>query len=249
MRNIKITLEYQGTDFCGWQRQPEGRTVQGVLEESLRSLLQEAVKTIGAGRTDAGVHALGQVANFNTKSDLRLKEIHRGLNALLPPDVVVRHVRKVPEGFHARYHATSRRYLYRLVFRPTAVQRHFTWTVQGPLDLVLMRKSTLSLLGIHDFSGFCLGPEERSHCRCTVLSASLKRVREEAHFQIRANRFLHSMVRIIVGRLVEVGRGRLSLDKFLDYLEGGKDQRSISVAPAQGLCLLGVTYDGVTGRP
>ncbi len=244
MRNIKLTLEYDGTNFCGWQKQPRSRTIQGVLEQSLASLLQESVKTIGAGRTDAGVHALGQVANFHTESGLRLKEIQRGLNALLPPDVVIHQVEDVPEQFHARYHATSRSYLYRLAFRPTALHRQFTWTVLASLNVALMRRTGLSLLGTHDFSGFCLGPEERPHCRCTVLSISLKRLGEEAHFRISADRFLHSMVRIITARLVDVGQRRLSSQQFLNLLEGREKQQPVVVAPARGLFLLEVCYPG-----
>lgn len=242
MRNIKLILEYEGTDFCGWQVQPEGRTVQGILEENLRILFQKPVKLIGAGRTDAGVHALGQVANFNTERGLLVQEIQRGLNSLLPPDVVVRDVQEVAEKFHARYDALQRRYLYCISPQPTALRRRFVWTVLAPLDLALMRKVTQELLGTHDFAGYCLGSGERPHCRCTVKSISLKKVKEEIHFEITADRFLRAMVRVIMGRLVEVGRSHLSTEKFLAFLEKGSDQQPITVAPAQGLCLLEVDY-------
>jgi len=242
MRNIKLTLEYEGTDFCGWQVQPEGRTVQGVLEESLRALFQKPVKLIGAGRTDAGVHALGQVANFTTEMSLHVYQIHRGLNSLLPPDVVVRQVQEVAEKFHARYDALHRRYLYCISPQPTALRRRFVWTVLVPLNLALMRKTAQGLLGTHDFSGYCLGWGERPNCRCTVKSVSVNKVKEEIHFQILADRFLRAMVRVIMGRLVEVGRGHLSRDNFLACLEKGSDQQPIMVAPAQGLCLLEVDY-------
>lgn len=245
MRNIKLTLEYDGSNFCGWQVQPKARTVQGVLAASLQVLLQEPVQVIGAGRTDAGVHAQGQVANFATRSGLLLREIHRGLNSLLPPDVVVLRVEKVPEGFHARYDATARRYLYRISSRPTALRRQFVWTVMSPLDLGPMREAAQALLGSHDFAGFCLGPEERHHCRCTVQSLSLKKVKDEIHFQITADRFLRSMVRIMVGRLVELGRGRLSRNEFLAFLTERASQQPIMVAPARGLCLLEVRYPHV----
>jgi tRNA pseudouridine38-40 synthase len=244
MRNIKLTLEYEGTDFCGWQVQPEGRTVQGVLEESLRILIQETVKTIGAGRTDAGVHALGQVANFNTETGLHLHEIHRGLNSLLPPDVVIRDVQQVAEKFHARYEALHRRYLYCISSRPTALRRRFVWTVLAPLDLALMGQTAQGLLGTHDFAGFCLGPEEKPHCRCTIKDITLREMQEELHFEMTADRFLRAMVRVIMGRLVEVGRGRLSQEDFLAFLEKESHQKPIMVAPAQGLCLLEVHYPG-----
>lgn len=242
MRNIKLTLEYDGTNFYGWQAQPEGRTVQGVVEKSLGNLLQDSVRIIGAGRTDAGVHALGQVANFNTESELLLDEIRRGLNALLPPDVVVRRAEEVPVAFHARYDALSRRYLYRISSQPTALRRNFVWTIPFTLDLEVMREASQALVGTHDFAGFCLGPEERSHCRCTVKKVSLKQVKDESHFQIEADRFLRAMVRFIVGRLVEVGRGRLASVRFWEFLENKGDQPPIMLSPPQGLCLMGVRY-------
>lgn len=244
MRNIKLTLEYDGTDFCGWQIQPEGRTVQGVLGNSLGVLLQDSVTIIGAGRTDAGVHARGQVANFTTESKLPLSEIRQRLNSLLPPDVVVRRAQEVPVSFHARYDATSRRYLYRMSSRPSALRRHFVWTILCSLDLELMRETAQVLLGTHDFVGFCLGSEERPHCRCTVQDVSLKRMKDEIQFQIRADRFMRAMVRIIVGRLVEVGRSRLSPEKFSDILKKGRDQQPMMVVPAKGLCLMEVEYPG-----
>lgn len=242
MRNIKLTLEYEGTNYYGWQVQPGGRTVQGVLEKSLEDLLQESVRIIGAGRTDAGVHAKGQVANFTTESKLLLYEIHRGLNALLPRDVVVRCAEEVPAKFHARYDATSRKYLYRISSQPTALRRNFVWTIFSALDLGLMREAAQPLVGTHDFASFCLGSEERSHYRCTVQQVSLKRAKDETHFQIAADRFLRAMVRVIVGRLVEVGRGRLTPVKFLEFLEKEGNQPSTMVAPPQGLCLMEVQY-------
>jgi tRNA pseudouridine38-40 synthase len=246
MRNIKLTLEYEGTDFCGWQVQPEGRTVQGLLQEKLGVLLQEPVKIIGAGRTDAGVHAQGQVANFTTASGLSLREIQRGLNSLLSPDVVIRQTEEVSEKFHARYDAASRHYRYRLSTRPTALHRNFVWSLLANLDLVQMQETVQLLMGTHDFAGFCLGPDERPHCVCTVQDVSLKKVRDEIHFHIVADRFLRAMVRVIVGRLVDLGRGRLSPERFSKFLERGADQRPIIVVPPQGLCLLEVTYPRTT---
>jgi len=242
LRNIKLTLEYDGTDFFGWQVQSERRTVQGVVQESLRTLLQEPVKIIGAGRTDAGVHAVGQVASFTTQSKLLLREIHRGLNSLLPADVVTHRVQRVPEEFHARYAATGRRYLYRFSSRSTALRRRFLWTVPFTLDLPLMRSSASKLLGMPDFSAFCLGSQEKVHCRCTVQEISLKKRGDEVHLNIAANRVLHAMVRIIMARLIEVGRGRLTAEAFGESIHNRKVPQPILVAPPQGLCLLEVMY-------
>jgi tRNA pseudouridine38-40 synthase len=242
MRNIKLTLEYDGTDFCGWQVQPEGRTVQGVLTENLTTLLREPVKIIAAGRTDAGVHARGQVVNFSTGSTISLQGLHRGLNALLPPDVVVRRVQVASSGFHARFDAVRRQYLYRIGVRSTALDRRYVWTVLRPLDLSVMQHAASILLGTHDFTAFCLSPGERKHCLCQVLEVSLKKARGEIHFRITANRFLHSMVRILVGQLVGVGCGRLSEVEFKQLLTGGKPHQPVAVAPPQGLCLMRIIY-------
>jgi tRNA pseudouridine38-40 synthase len=243
MRNIKLILEYDGTDFSGWQIQPHRRTVQGILSQSLETLLGEPVKVIGSGRTDAGVHAQGQVANFNTSSSLSLKEMHRALNALTPDDVLVHRVQQVSPDFHARFSALRREYLYRIAMRPTAIQRRYVWFHHGSLNLSSMQQGTRALMGIHDFSAFCLGAEKKRHCRCEVYQARLRRAAGEISFRIVANRFLHTMVRILVGWLVEIGRGRLPVEQFTALL-GGSDV-GISpplVAPPQGLCLMNVKY-------
>ena len=242
MRNIKVTLEYDGSDFSGWQIQPGERTVQGVFNKSLQKLFQEPIKTIAAGRTDAGVHARGQVAGFSTRNPLPLKDIHRGLNSLLPSDVVVRRVQRVPEDFHARYSALGRQYLYRIASRPTALKRHSVWIVPYPLALPLMQRTAGMLLGNHDFSAFCLGPEEKKHCRCEIQSVSLRKVRGEVRFRITADRFLHAMVRILIASLVEVGRGRLSPEEFHELLDTARPRQPLAVAPPQGLCLMRIFY-------
>lgn len=243
MRNIKLTLEYDGTDFSGWQIQPQRRTVQGVLADSLATLLREPVKVIGSGRTDAGVHARGQVANFGTASLLPLKELHRALNALLPDDVVVRRIQQVAPDFHARFSARRREYLYRIAERPTALQRRYTWRVHGSLNLTLMQRGVVALTGVHDFSACCLKPENQRHSRCEIYQARLRRDGGEIHLRIAANRFLHAMVRILVGRLVELGRERLSAEQFADLVLGRDMSHSPPVVvPPQGLCLMSVRY-------
>jgi len=243
MRNIKLILEYDGTDFSGWQTQPRRRTVQGVLTEGLQTILREPIKVIGSGRTDAGVHARGQVANFTTAASLSLKEMRRALNALLPEDVVIRGIEKAAPGFHARFDAIRREYRYRITLRPTALQRRYVWHVRWPLDLTLMQQGVALLPGTHDFSACCLGSEKNRHCRCEVTHSSLRRREGEIHFRIAANRFLHSMVRILIGWLVELGRERLSMDRYADLLTGRDSaQPPPLVAPAQGLCLMRVEY-------
>jgi tRNA pseudouridine38-40 synthase len=243
MGNVKLILEYDGSNFSGWQTQPQRRTVQGVLSKSLETILREPVKVIGSGRTDAGVHARGQVASFTTIASLSLKKMHQALNALLPDDVVVRRVQKVPSDFHARFDAISREYRYRISLQPTALQRHYVWHVRWPLDVALMSQGAALLPGTHDFSACCLGPEENRHCRCEVIHSSLRRREGEIHFRIAANRFLHSMVRILIGSLVELGRERLSMDQLTALLTGKKSTHPpLLMAPAHGLCLMHVRY-------
>jgi tRNA pseudouridine38-40 synthase len=242
MRNIKVTLEYDGTDFSGWQIQPGERTVQGVFNKSLQTLFQEPVKTVAAGRTDAGVHARGQVASFSTRHPLPLKDMRRGLNSLLPADVAVRRVQRVPEGFHARYSAIGRQYLYRIARHPTALERRSVWVVLSPLELPVMRQTAGMLVGNHDFSAFCLGPEQKKHCRCEIRTAALRKVGGEVHFRITADRFLHSMVRILIASLVEIGRGRRSPEQFRKLLDTARPRHPLVVAPPQGLCLMRIIY-------
>jgi tRNA pseudouridine38-40 synthase len=243
MRTIKLTLEYDGTDFSGWQVQPRRRTVQGVISESLETILREPVTIIGSGRTDAGVHARGQVASFTTAASLSFEEIRRALNSLLPDDVVVRRVQHAAPDFHARFDAIQREYRYRIIQRPTALQRRYVWHLRWPVDLDLMQRGAALLSGTHDFRACCLGPEKKRHCRCEIYHSSLHRREGEIHFRIAANRFLHSMVRILAGWLVELGRQRVSLDQFADLLKGDDPAHSPPpVAPAQGLCLMRVRY-------
>jgi tRNA pseudouridine38-40 synthase len=243
MRNIKLTLEYDGTGFSGWQIQPQMRTVQGILKDNLEILLQEKVKILGAGRTDAGVHARGQVANFHTRSTMGLDDMHRALNALLPGDVVVHGLEERSPDFHARYSAVRRCYLYRIATDQTALLRLYVWTVLCPLNVSAMRRTAGRLLGTQDFTAFCLGSGEKQHRRCVVHDVFVRRTGAEIHFGIEANRFLHAMVRILVGRLVEVGSGRLSEEEFSTLLKKGERAHPRMIAPPQGLCLMDVKYE------
>ncbi|MBI4810457.1 MAG: tRNA pseudouridine synthase A, partial [Ignavibacteriales bacterium] len=151
MRNIKLLIEYDGRSYVGWQRQENGKSIQGEIESVLKNILQEEVNLIGAGRTDAGVHARGQVANFRTETKLDLHEIRSGLNGLLPDDIVIHEVEEVPIDFHARYSAKERYYSYLITKNPSALMRHFSWLVKYRLDVELMRQAVKVILGKHDF--------------------------------------------------------------------------------------------------
>ena len=242
MRNIKLLIEYDGTRYCGWQRQENGSTVQAEIENVLAKVLQENVHIIGAGRTDAGVHARGQVANFRTESLLELGEIHNALNGLLPEDIVVHAVHDVPIEFHARYSAKERIYSYCITRRPAALTRAFSWYVKYDLKIDAMRWAAASIVGAHDFGSFCKMNSDVEHHRCDVMAARWECEDALLKFTIRADRFLHGMVRALVGTMVDVGRGYTPLDDFVKILEKRNRAEAGQAAPAQGLVLEEVVY-------
>jgi tRNA pseudouridine38-40 synthase len=245
-RNIKLLLEYDGTDFSGWQVQPGERTVQGALEAALSDLSGEETALVGSGRTDAGVHALGQVANARTRLELSAEEIRCAINARLPEDVIVLDVSDVPWTFHARFGATSRSYLYLMSGRESPLWRKRRWFVRYPLDLPAMRTAASSLLGEHDFASFCLAGSEPAHERCRLTRVSLEYqdgFEEAIALRITANRFLRGMVRSIVGTLVEVGRGRIAAAEIDDILKARDRGAAGPTAPPWGLYLEEVRYD------
>jgi tRNA pseudouridine38-40 synthase len=246
MPNIKLTLEYDGTRYHGWQRQRSHPTLQGILEEKIKQLTGEPVKVFGAGRTDAGVHAIGQVANFKARARLDERAWQRALNSLLPEDIIVRKVEKVGEAFHARYDARSKIYRYCILNRPyrMAIGRQYCWVVYLPLDLARMRQAARTLFGRHDFSAFQAGSllEKTRSAICTVKKLSVTRNRDEILLTIEADRFLHQMVRTIVGTVVEVGRGKRRPEEVREILRSRDRSRAGQTAPPQGLFLLEVKY-------
>ncbi len=242
-RTLKLTLEYDGTDFVGWQYQKNGRSVQEAVEKGLSQILRNEIRVVGAGRTDSGVHAKGQVASFEAESSLDCHEIVRGLNGVLPEDIVALRVEEMPDRFNARYDAESRRYQYVLSCKPTALARKYAWVVGYRLDFERMQSCVPELIGQHDFESFCKADAEVKHHRCTIYEASLT-MRDESVvvFDVRADRFLHGMVRAIVGTLVEIGRGYRPAQDLKRIMEA-KDRRQAGMAaPPQGLYLLEVQY-------
>lgn len=246
-RNIRLVLSYDGTRYHGWQRQLEAPTVQGVLEDRIRKMVQEPVTVIGSGRTDAGVHALRQVCNFLTRSPMPIHAMRKGLNALLPEDIFVQEAEEVPPTFHARYDARSKTYEYRILNgeAPDIFRRLYVWHVPRPLDADGMRACVPSLLGRHDFSAFrSVGSGNTNPVR-HVLRADL--IREEGpllRFVIEAEGFLRHMVRTMVGTLVEVGLGKMDVEGFAEVLRSGDRGVAGVKAPARGLFLIDVRYGG-----
>jgi tRNA pseudouridine38-40 synthase len=242
MRNIMLVLEYDGTDFVGWQIQPNGRSVQQELTRVLGELLQEDVNLIGAGRTDSGVHARGQAANFRTANAMPAETVLRALNGLLPPDVRVRVAQEVPEEFHARYSALSRRYRYTIVRSQRAIGRQYAWFVPHRLDAALMQRAASLFPGEHDFGSFCRVAADADHHRCTVTLSSWTEAGDTLMYDIEANRFLHGMVRALVGTMVDVGRGYTPPDALPSILEARDRGRAGMAAPPHGLSLEDVRY-------
>ncbi|MGB2990053.1 MAG: tRNA pseudouridine(38-40) synthase TruA [Candidatus Zixiibacteriota bacterium] len=242
LRNIRLEIEYDGTEFYGWQVQPKLRTVQGEIQERLKTILNQEVNLIGAGRTDVGVHALSQVANFKTDNPLDSETILKGLNGLLPHDVAVKKVQEVDSDFHARYSATSRLYRYRIYRGRTAILRRYVWEVLYSLNLERIVRATQGIQGEHDFSSFCVAESAKDNSVCNVTLASWEEYGDELLLKIEANRFLHTMVRSFVGTLVEVGRGYFSVEDFSDIMKAKDRRKAGPTAPACGLCLFEVKY-------
>jgi tRNA pseudouridine38-40 synthase len=244
MPTVKLTLEYDGTDYAGWQRQPGQPTIQAAVETAIERVTQHAVPVIAAGRTDAGVHALGQVASFRTDRALSAQQWARALNAHLPPSISVRNAALMPDSFHARHRATGKLYEYRILNRPErpAVERQFCCHVYHPLDDAAMNRAALALIGRHDFSSFETQPTENDDPFCHLQRLAVVRVGEALRLEAYADRFLKQMVRSIVGTLIEVGLGRRAADNVADIL-AAKDRRAAGkTAPPQGLFLMQVDY-------
>jgi tRNA pseudouridine38-40 synthase len=246
LRNIRLLLEYNGTRYHGWQRQKNALTIQQVLEEALQRLTGERIALIGSGRTDAGVHALGQVANFRTSSAISLKAFHQGLNSLLPKDLAVLSAAEAPLEFHARNSARAKTYEYRILNRPTRspLAHHYAWWIAPPLDLPVMAGAAAHLPGEHDFTAFRASGSDNLNPVRRVLAASW---RDSPGgwlvFTITATGFLRGMVRSLVGTLAEVGRGKAPPTILAELLENHARHLAGPTAPPQGLYLVEVFYE------
>ena len=251
MRNLRLLLEYDGSGYAGWQVQPNRPTVQGMLEAALRRLTGAPVRVRGAARTDAGVHAVGQVVNFETESPHPCGTFRRALNALLPRDIVVREVTEVPPTFDARRSATGKTYRYTLLVRadPSPLHRHWSLHVASPLDVPAMAKAAEALLGRHDFSAFRSSSCEAPHPVRTVWEARFLEEPPFWHFVISAEAFLQHMVRSIVGTLLDVGRAKRSPEEVATILASRERARAGPTAPPHALCLERVHYEGRARDP
>lgn len=242
--NIKLTIEYDGTNYHGWQVQPNGKTIQEVLEQALERLLGVKTRLNGAGRTDAGVHALGQVANLVCPDDLAAFRLQQGLNALTPEDIAIKQVDRVADSFDARRDARSRTYQYRIwnYRSPSVFHRRFSWHVPCGLDLCAMREAIRFLEGEHDFASFQAAGCDAAHSVRRVYGNSLEMQGDFLVYTVQATAYLRHMVRNIVGTLVEVGRGERGPGAFAELLQARDRTRAGPTAPAHGLFLVDVKY-------
>jgi len=254
LRTLKITLAYDGTRFVGWQRQAEGESIQGLLESALARLEGAPVTVNGAGRTDAGVHALGQVASATVSFSHDPATVFRSLNAQLPADVRVLAVDEAAPGFHARFSARRKTYRYQITQGPTAspFERRFAWHVPEPLDIAAMDTAAAALVGTHDFAAFQSTGSPGATTVRTIVRAGWRRqatgvagVGTECLlvYEVAGDGFLRHMVRTVVGTLVEVGRGWRTASSVAELLEDGTRGAAGPTAPAHGLFLVQVEYD------
>ena len=240
-----MVVEYDGTAYCGWQRQKNGISIQQVLEEKIRLLTCENVKVIGSGRTDAGVHALNQVAGFRSSTRMPAEILYRGINGLLPPDIVVKELEEVPAEFHPQYDARGKIYVYKICnkrLRP-ALGRNYFWFIHHPLNLTAMRQAAEYLIGRYDFSCFCAtGSSVKDRTR-TVKSVNITEGEDGLlEITIEAQGFLRYMVRNIVGTLVEIGQGKREPSEMKEIIDSRDRNIAGITAPACGLYLKEVKY-------
>jgi tRNA pseudouridine38-40 synthase len=249
MRCIKLTLAYDGTAYAGWQFQPGQRTLQGVLEDALHRITGETIRTLGSGRTDAGVHALGQVVSFRSDSPLSAEVLQRALNAELPSDVAVRDVSEVAENFQARHDAVSKRYRYVIYDGPVrdVFRLRFCWHCRRRLDVAVMDRAARALLGTHDFRSLQASGSQRGSTIRTIRDIQVQRSDrgrgDVVVIEVEADGFLYHMVRTIVGTLVQIGQRRRPESWMAEVLEARDRRAAGPTAPPQGLFLVRAEYE------
>ncbi len=248
MPTWKLELEYEGTRYRGWQMQHNAKSIQGEMQEAARQLFTSKTEIYGSGRTDAGVHAIAQIAHLKVPdltANITPRQIQHGFNDVLPHDINIRRVSNAPDDFHARHHAVARYYLYQISTRRTAMAKNFVWWIKDDLDAAAMHQAAEMLVGKHDFSSFCETDDSKQ--QSTVVKVERAEVFRDGDlicFRIGASHFLWKMVRRIVGMMAEVGRGNLTYDGFERLLKFKSDVAAKFTAPPSGLFLEKVLYAG-----
>lgn len=244
MRNIKLTIEYDGREFNGWQKQPNKLNIQGNIEKVISDITKEEIEIIGSGRTDAGVHALGQVANFKTNSAIPIEKFAIAINSRLKKSIVIKKAEEVDERFHSRYNCKQKTYRYIINNSETgsAIYRNLEYNIKNPLDVEKMKEASKYFVGEHDFSAFkASGTSSKSSVR-TIYSAKIEKEGERIIIELTGNGFLYNMVRIISGTLVEVGLGKIKPEQIPEIIQSKNRQNAGKTLPPYGLYLVEVNY-------
>ena len=245
MRNIKLTIEYDGKDFNGWQKQPNKLNIQGEIEKAIYNITKEKVDLIGSGRTDAGVHALGQIANFKTNSNISIEKLPLALNSQLKNSIIIKKAEVVDERFHSRYNAKQKTYRYIINNSKcgTAIYRNLEYCFPIELDVEKMKEATKYFEGEHDFKAFKSSGTSGKNSVRTIYKAIVKKEGERIIIELTGNGFLYNMVRIISGTLLEVGMGKIAPDEIENIIESKDRQKAGKTLPAHGLYLVKVLYN------
>ena len=246
MRNFKLLLSYDGSRYKGWQRLGNtDQTIQGKLEAVLEKMTGSSIEVIGSGRTDAGAHAMGQVANFHANTDMTSDQICQYLRHYLPEDIGVQSVEEVDDRFHSRFHAVEKTYIYRIWNSdlPCVFERKYVWPVTDQFDLSAMKSACDVFLGTHDFLAFCSNKHFKKSSVRTIHRFTVDRIGEELRFTVTGDGFLYNMVRIMVGTVLAVGRGELSANDIPRIMEDRVRENAGETVPAKGLCLMEVRYE------
>jgi tRNA pseudouridine38-40 synthase len=244
-KNFKLIIEYDGSSYHGWQRQKNRKTIQGEIEKAIMTITGKKIALTGSGRTDAGVHAFGQVANFYCDTEISPEVFQRGLSSLMPKDIIIKECNTVDEKFHARYDAKTKTYQYRILNRttPAAICRQYAWFIKKNLDLDAMQSAILHIIGTNDFKAFEGAGSPRSSTKRRVINAGLQQKEKEyLIFEIEADGFLRFMVRNIVGTLLDVGLCKITPDDFKKILLSKDRNLAGATAPPHGLFLMNVKY-------
>ncbi len=244
MRNIKLTIEYQGKDFNGWQKQPNKLNIQGEIERAIASITGEEIDLIGSGRTDAGVHSLGQVANFKTNSTLPIEKFALAINSRLKKSIVIKHAEEVEEQFHSRYSVHSKKYRYVINNSPTgtAIYRELEYQFPLPLNIEKMQQAAKYLEGEHDFSAFKASGTSSKNSVRKIFKAEVGKQDERVYIELTGSGFLYNMVRIIAGTLLDVGTGKIQPEEIPEIIKSKDRKKAGKTLPAVGLYLVEVTY-------
>lgn len=241
MLRIIITLEYDGANYYGWQFQKGQITIQEAIEKALFTIFKKKIRVTGAGRTDAGVHARNQIAHFDIPT-YDVNKLKNSLNGLLERDIRVKNIQIGKADFHSRFDARSRRYCYYISQFPTALYRNYSWQVSSPLNLTLMQEAALFIGLTQNFKSFCKVKSEVKNYQCTIYQSRWFFSEALLVYEIEANRFLHGMIRAMVGSMVEVGNGKINLSEFKAIIGAGDRTLVKTSAPAQGLFLEWISY-------